>query len=214
MAKKAAQTKEDVGEYDAYAPRQTEAVKADAKEKALEKVRNDQAERVQYEEQTFLRVFADVKQGKSAIGEEMAEINEAYKRLKPVGFTKADIKWAFELEEKDSNEVIATMQRRIRIAKMLGHGLARQIELFETDRAPIEERAYDEGLAAGKMRKDAANPYGVDSAAGQAWQRGVNDGTAFANKDLAAQFEGDDGSELIQGHDADDPFAENLEAAE
>lgn len=208
MAKKAPKA-DNVGEYDPYAPRQTEAVKADAKEKAAEKLRNEQAERAEYEEQVFLRVMDDVKNGKSAIGEEMAEINEAYKRLKPVGFTKADIKWAFELDEKDSAEVIATMQRRIRIAKMLGHGLARQIELFDTDRAPIEERAYEDGLAAGKRRKSATNPYGADSAAGQAWQRGLNDGTAFANKDLAAQFgEGDGVSELISSHDADDPFAE------
>lgn len=189
--------------YDPYAPRQTEAVKADAK------VKNED-ERAQYEEQVFIRVFNSVKTGKSNIGEEMAEINEAYKRLKPVGFTKADIKWAFELEEKDSNEVIATMQRRIRIAKMLGHGLARQIELFDTDRAPIEERAYEEGLAAGKLRKANSNPYGADSPAGQAWQRGFNDGTAFANKELAAQFEDDDGKdELISGAD---PF-EDAEAA-
>ncbi len=209
MAKKAAQAG-DIGEYDPYAPRQTAAVKAAANEKALEKLRNEKAERAEYEEQVFLRVLNEVKNGKSAIGDEMAEINEAYKRLKPVGFTKADIKWAFELEEKDSNEVIATMQRRIRIAKMLGHGLARQIELFDTDRAPIEERAYEEGLAAGKQRKDGTNPYGVDSSAGQAWQRGLNDGTAFANKDLAAQFEASEtgSQEHISGHD---PFAEAAE---
>lgn len=205
MAKKA-DTTANVGEYDPYTPRQTEAVKAKAEEAEAEKARNDQKEREQYQEQVFLRVFAAVKDGKSAIGEEMAEINKAYKQLKPVGFTKADIKWAVELEEKDSGEVIATMQRRIRIAKMFGHGLARQIELFDTDRAPIEERAYDEGLAAGKLRKANANPYGADSAAGQAWQRGHNDGSAFANKDLAAQFEdGDDRDELISGADPFEP---------
>ncbi|WP_019170696.1 hypothetical protein [Pseudaminobacter salicylatoxidans] len=182
--------------YDPYVPRQTEAVKADAQ------VKNED-ERAQYEEQVFIRVFNSVKTGKSNIGEEMAEINEAYKRLKPVGFTKADIKWAFELEEKDSNEVIATMQRRIRIAKILGHGLARQVELFDTDRAPIEERAYEEGLAAGKLRKGiGANPYDITSPAGQAWARGEADGNAFANKDLASLFEGDAGKdELISGAD-------------
>lgn len=185
MAKKAKDA--DVGDYDPYAPRQTESVKTEAKQ--AEKTRNDQEERAQYEEQVFLRVLAEVKNGKSNIGEEMADINEAYKRLKPVGFTKADIKWAFELEDKDAGDVIATMQRRIRIAKMLGHGLARQIELFDTDRTPLVDRAYDEGLAVGKQRKDASNPYGADSDAGQAWQRGLNDGTAFANKDLASQFE-------------------------
>lgn len=213
MAKKATRINE-TETYDPFTSR--EPVKGEETETAAAPAPlTNEDERAQFEEQTFLSVFGKVKAGKSAIGEEMADINEAYKRLKPVGFTKADIKWAFELEEKDSGEVIATMQRRIRIAKMLGHGLARQIELFDTDRAPIEERAYDEGLAAGKLRKDNANPYGADSAAGQAWQRGMNDGTAFANKDLAAQFEEKSGDELISGQ-GDDPFAEseNLEAAE
>ncbi len=179
---------------------------------------NGPSEREQYEEQVFLSVFREVKTGKSAIGEEMAEINEAYKRLKPVGFTKGDIKFAFELEDEDAPKVIATMQRRIRIAKIFGHGLARQVEMFAEDRTPIEERAYDEGLAAGKQRKeDASNPYGMDSGAGQAWQRGMNDGTAFANKDLAAQFETEDGppaDEVIKGGEAEDPFDAAAPAAQ
>lgn len=150
---------------------------------------NIQDERAAFEEQTFLNVLREIRDRKSAIGEEMAEINEAYKRLKPLGFTKADVKWAFELDEKDSGEIIATMQRRIRIAKMLGHGLARQLDLLDQDRTPLEERAYEEGLAAGKLRKDASNPYGADSQAGQAWQKGFNDGTAFINKDLSDAME-------------------------
>lgn len=175
---------------------------------------NIEDDRLQFEEQQFLNGFRQIKEHKSSIGEEMQEINEVYKRLKNIGFTKADVKWAMELEEKDSGEVIATMQRRIRIAKMLGHGLARQIELFETDRTPIEERAYDEGLAAGKLRKENINPYGADSMAGQEWQRGFNDGNAFANKDLSHVMDGasdEGGDELIAGHD---PFADaDAEAA-
>lgn len=177
---------------------------------------NVQTEREQFEEQTFLNGYRQIKDIKSEIAASMGDAKDIYARLKNIGFTKADVKWAMELEEKDAGDVIATMQRRIRIAKMFGHGLARQIELFDTDRAPVEERAYEDGLAAGKLRKDNANPYGADSAAGQAWQRGFNDGTAFANKDLAAQFEEKSGDELIQGARDDDPFAEseNLEAAE
>ncbi|MEC9244642.1 MAG: hypothetical protein VYB05_07720 [Pseudomonadota bacterium] len=143
-------------------------------------------EQDQLAEQTFLRVFNEVKEGKSDIGERMADINEAYKSLKPHGYTKADIKFAMELEEKDAGDIIATMQRRIRIAKMFGHGLARQFDMFEEDRTPIEERAYEEGLAAGKLRKgQGANPYDATSAAGQAWLKGEAEGNAFANKDLS-----------------------------
>lgn len=172
--------------------------------------KNDQTEREQWEEQTFLNGLRHIKEIRSNIATEMGDAKDVYDRIKRAGgFTKGDIKWAIELEEKDAAEVIATMERRVRIAKMLGHGIARQIEMFSEDRTPIEDRAYDEGLAAGKMRKDGANPYGIDSAAGQAWQRGMNDGTAFANRDLLAQFETSEtgSTERIAGDDVEDPFA-------
>lgn len=183
-----------------------------AKDKAAqeERARNEADERNQLEEQQFLKGFSQIKDIKTNIALEMGDAKEVYAKLKTFGFTKADVKWAFELEEKDSGEILATMQRRLRIAKMLGHGIARQFELFEQDRTPLEDRAYEEGLAAGKLRKEMANPYDLSSEAGQAWQRGFNDGTAFINKELADHF-AKDGDELISGHDADDPFAEAAE---
>ena len=166
---------------------------------------NVQSEADMFKEQRFLNAVRQIKDFKSEIGEAMGEINEVYKSLKPLGFTKGDVKWAFELEEKDAGDVIATMQRRIKIAKMMGHGLARQFDMFDEDRTPLEDRAYEEGLAAGKMRKDANNPYGMDSPAGQRWQTGMNDGTAFANMDLSDAMTAAD--ELIKASDDGDPFA-------
>lgn len=188
-----------------------------AKPKAVQA--NEPSEREQWEEQQFLNGFRQIKDVRSNIAAEMGDAKDIYDRLKKAGgFTKADIKWAFELEDKDAAEVIATMKRRLRIARILGHGVARQIEMFEEDRTPIEDRAYDEGLAAGKQRKEGAtNPFGMDSAAGQAWQRGMNDGTAFANKELADFFdEPEGGDEIIKGSgDADPEFPDDqLEAAE
>jgi len=167
---------------------------------------NGQTEREQWEEQTFLNSFRQIKEHKSDIAGTMGEISGIYDRIKNIGFTKADVKWAMELDEKDATEIIATMARRLRIARMFGHGVARQIEMFDADRTPAEDRAYGEGLAAGKLRRDAANPYGADSPQGQAWQRGFNDGTEFINKDLASQFE-TAGDEIIKGSEgAEDPF--------
>ena len=176
-----------------------------AKEK--KSVVNGQTEREQWEEQTFLNSFRQIKEHKADIAGTMGEISGIYDRIKNIGFTKADVKWAMELDEKDATEIIATMARRLRIARMFGHGVARQIEMFDADRTPADDRAYGEGLAAGKLRRDAANPYGADSPQGQAWQRGLNDGTEFINKDLASQFE-DTGTETIKGpeSDAEDPF--------
>lgn len=156
------------------------------------------SEREQWEEQQFLNGLRQIKDLESDMAGTKGEIGGTYKRLEAVGFDKSDIAWAKELEKKDAPKVIATMQRRIRIAKMLGHSVGRQFEMFEKDRAPATERAYDEGLAAGKMRKDAVNPYGADSKQGQEWQRGFNDGTAFINKDLASKFGNGDG-QIISG---------------
>jgi hypothetical protein len=174
---------------------------------------NGQSEREQWEEQQFLNGYRQIKEHKSDMAGTSGEMAGIYDRIKKLGFTKADVKWAEELDEKDASEIIATMARRLRIARMFGHGVARQIEMFDADRTPAEDVAYGLGLAAGKLRKEATNPYGADSPQGQAWQRGMNDGTEFINKDLAAQFEEPAGDELIQGGDDDgDPF-EDQEAA-
>ncbi|ABS12955.1 hypothetical protein I6H96_11440 [Brucella anthropi] len=141
------------------------------------------------DEQRFLNGFREIKELKSDIGGTMGTINGVYKTLKAAGFTKADVKWAFELEEKDSGEVIETMKRRLRIAAMLGHGLARQIDLFDEDRTPLSERAYLEGMAAGRLRKEMTNPHDLSTEAGQEWQRGFNDGTSLANIDLSSALD-------------------------
>lgn len=169
---------------------------------------NVQSEREQFEEQTFLNAVRQINEIQSNIATEMGDAKDIYSRLKNIGFTKADVKWAMELEEKDAGDVIATMQRRIRIARMLGHGVARQFEMFGEDRTPLEDRAYDEGLAAGKLRKSAVNPYGMDSAAGQRWQQGLNDGTEFINRDLSDAMP----DELIKaGNDTDPGFEQAAE---
>lgn len=178
---------------------------------------NGQTEREQWEEQQFLNGFRQIKEAKSEIAGTMGDMSSIYDRLKNIGFTKADIKWAIELDDKDAAEVIATMARRLRIARMFGHGVARQIEMFDADRTPSDERAYGEGLRAGKLRRENANSYGADSAQGQAWQRGFNDGTEFINKELADQFETPDPGkpEIIKSDDdqsdIEDPFEQAAE---
>lgn len=165
---------------------------------------NVQTEREQWEEQQFLNGFSQIKGMKSEIAGTTGEIGQVYKRVKDAtGFTKADFKWAMELEDKDASEIVATMERRLRIARMLGHRIARQIELFDQDRTPAEDIAYEDGYTAGKLRKDNANPYDTGSPKGQRWQAGFNDGTAFINKDLDS---------VINGGDAgDDPFPDAAE---
>jgi hypothetical protein len=156
---------------------------------------NSVTEQEQYEEQQFLKGFSELKALNSDKGGLMGEYNQLYKRMKDVGnFSKADFKWALELEEKDASEILATMQRRIRIAQWMGHGLARQLEMFDTDRTPVEDLAAIKGLAAGKKGDPNSNPYDPGSKPGQRWQEAFNEGHAFRNKEIHIAVNGADGA--------------------
>ncbi len=151
---------------------------------------NVQTEREQWEEQQFHNGLRQIKDLDSEMAGTKGEIGGVYKRLKDIGFSKADMKWAMELDDKDASEVISTMERRLLIAKMMGHRVARQFDMFDKDRTPAEDAAYEEGLASGKGRKSNSNPYDPGSIQGQRWQAGFNEGTAFINKDLDSAVNG------------------------
>lgn len=193
---KAAQKKDDnVVEYDPFTARQTKDHKASAAD-------NERLERRDWENQQFIKGLRELSNLESDMAGTKGEIGGVFKRAEQCGgWDKSDFKWAQDLQKKDAPKIIAMMERRLRIAKLLGHGVARQFSMFDEDRTPLEDRAYEEGYAAGAMRKAMTNPYGLESPAGQSYQRGFNEGTAFINKDLASKF-GDGDGELIKG-DAD-----------
>lgn len=161
-------------------------------------------------ERAFVREYASIKEVETEMAEDKGKLSGCYKRLENFGFTKDDIKWAKDLEKKNASEVVATMQRRLAIATMMGHGVARQFSMFDKDRTPIEDAAYMEGLAAGKLRRANSNPYGMETAAGQNWQKGYNEGNAFANEALAEALN----DNIIKGADLDDDDAGGAGAEE
>lgn len=146
---------------------------------------NEKTPQEQYEDQQFLRSYQEIKQHESEMAGTKGEMGQAYKRLKDLGWSKKDIEFAKSLEDKDVGQVIADFERKIRIARLFGHQLGRQLELLEKDRTPQEDRAYDEGLAAGKLRKSATNPYQPGGKEFNRWQEGLADGTKFINADLS-----------------------------
>lgn len=154
-------------------------------------------------EKAFVREFTSIKEVEADMAGNKGKLAGIYKRLENFGFTKDDIKWAKDLEKKNASEVVATMQRRLAIATMMGHGLSRQFSMFDKDRTPLEDTAYLEGLAAGKLRRANANPYGMETTAGQNWQKGFNEGNAFANEALSEVLN----DNIIKGADVDDDDA-------
>lgn len=137
------------------------------------------------QERAFIREFSAIQEAESDMAEQKGVLSGIYKRLENAGFTKDDVKWAKELQKKNVAEVVATMRRRIAIATIMGHAIGRQMEMFDKDRTPLEDAAYLEGLGAGRLRKQNANPYDMGSLAGQNWQKGFNEGNAEANAALA-----------------------------
>lgn len=143
------------------------------------------------EDKAFLDAYSQIKSAESQMAGLKGESSAIYKRIQNIGgWTKADIKFAQSLEDKDVGQVIADFERKIRIAKLFGHRLGRQLSLLDEDRSPQADRAYEEGWAAGSLRKQATNPY--DAEAGQRWQSGFNDGTAFINQKLDEELSEDD----------------------
>ncbi len=153
---------------------------------------NQLSEQEQYRRQQFMRAFAEVRNADSDIASRQGDLSALYSRMQGLGFTKNDFKFAKSLQDKDVSVIIAEHERRIWIAKLFGHQLGRQTEMFDEDRTPAEDRAYQEGHAAGMLRKENQPPYDPTTPQGQAWQKGFNQGTEDVNKDLDSAVNGDD----------------------
>ena len=83
--------------------------------------------------------------------------------------------WADKIiKAGDVGAAVELIEATLKILKIRGRPVpASQLDLptSEDDRTPIDERAREEGRYAGIMGYGPdANPYGVDSAADQAWQ--------------------------------------------
>lgn len=170
---------------------------------------NTKTEQELYEEQKFLDGFSAIKGLDSEMAGIKGDMGAQYKILKDLGWSKKDVEFAKSLEDKDVGQIISDFERKLRIARMFGHQLGRQLDLLDKDRTPQEDRAYEEGYSAGRRRQSKTNPYHPGSAEGQNWEKGIREGNELANRDLAAAMAGDEvsgegGSEDNHPEDNDD----------
>lgn len=147
------------------------------------------------------------------------DLKKLKKTAKADGLVMADLDYMARCAElEDPTIVPEEMRRRAEIASWFALPVNFQPDMF-TDRMPLDERAYEEGVAAGFQGKDPTAPYDASSSAGQRWLEGWHEGQRQMRDDLEAAMTkrnaGKSGDELISGHDADDPFeTEQREAAE
>lgn len=154
----------------------------------------------------FIREYAAVKAAETDLAGRRGELAQIYKRLEQLGFSKEHVAFAKGLEKRNVAEVIADFEMKIKICRMMGHAAGRQLDMLDKDRTPLEEQAYGDGFSAGKFGRGGANPYGMETIAGQRWQQGLNDGNAFRNQALneAVNGPGAGGAEIIKGAGTDE----------
>lgn len=130
-----------------------------------------------------------VQAAEAKVAEARAVKTQLRTEAKKDGFKKLEIDAGVRLLELDDESIFIDEIRELYgIAEDFGILPKDQADLFQ-DRRPIEERAYDEGLAAALAGRDRNAPYGVDSGAGQEWLRGWDDGQAEMRDQLQSAME-------------------------
>lgn len=121
-------------------------------------------------------------------------------------------------EIEDETILTDRIKRETEIAAWFALPIQFQSDMFDVGVEPIEDRAAREGKAAGYRNKDPQSPYDPTSKPGQAWLEAWHEGNERRIADLATALEktavSSNEDELIAGHDSDDPFADQREAAE
>jgi hypothetical protein len=106
-----------------------------------------------------------------------ANLRNGYKTAKKDGFLKRDFDIAFRLKSQTGEKAIkAEIARDMTIAKWLGYGLGKQLDLFlEADDHDIEAQAYADGEEASRTNKPAAPIYAPETPGYEAYMRGFHD---------------------------------------
>lgn len=121
-----------------------------------------------------------------------------------------NIKLLEDLETPEGEaRVKAEIDRQLQVARWAGLPIGTQGSLWETDRRPITERAYDEGKRAGMDGKTMEPPHQQGTEAYGAWVQGWTDGQAV----LAGGFKKPASSELLRNEDKKNAGPDDFDAA-
>jgi len=126
------------------------------------------------------------------------------------------------LKSGKAEEFTAEMQELLRYLNILGVGIKKsQLDLFETATAlaPIDEKAFEDGLRTGRLGEAPDNPHDLSTPAGQQWIRGHHQGAEERRLVLDMQAEEESETEVVDAEDVDEdqadleddaPFGEDL----
>lgn len=160
--------------------------------------------------------FNSIEAQKAKVKEAQDALKKLRKTAKADGIVMADLDYMARCAALEDPDIVpAEILRRAEIASWFALPVNFQPNMFD-DRTPLEDRAFEEGKAAGLLGKSPTAPY--DGTAGQNWLQGWHEGQRIMREDLQSAMEKRNaakGDELIQagGEDPDvaDPFQEAAE---
>lgn len=125
---------------------------------------------------------------------------------------------AYEKAQTPEGKAELQAKRTAELQAMAWAGIPVNTQLdMLVDLAPLDERAYQDGLDAGLRGDTFSNPFNPLASEGQAFEKGWKDGQGALFAGIKKKEEEASGDELIQAGDDDgDPFADDdhREAAE
>jgi hypothetical protein len=124
---------------------------------------------------------------KEQLAKAQSNLRNGYKGAKRDGFLQRDFDTAFKLRtETGEKEIKALIARDGTIAKWLGYGLGRQLDLFlEADqkdqdrKESFEQQAYSDGEQDSRSNRPASPLYASDSPGYEAYMQGYQDHQAL-----------------------------------
>jgi len=163
--------------------------------------------------------FHKISAQKAKVEAEQTEYKRLRKLAKADQIILSDIDFMLKCAEIEDETILTDrIKREAEIAAWFALPIQFQSDMFDVGLEPLEDRAAREGEAAGYRGKEPTPPYDVSSTAGQAWLKRWHVGNEHRMADLATALEKkavrSDEDELIAGHDSDDPFEDQREAAE
>lgn len=143
------------------------------------------------------------------------EMRSTYSRAEAKGINLPAAKRALKIQKSGkAEEFVAEMTELLRYLKILGIGVQKsQLDLFETapSLAPLDEKAYEDGLRAGRAGDAADNPHAASTEAGQRWEAGYAQGAIERRLVLEMEAAEDENGAKVIPADEVDPDQTDIE---
>lgn len=125
----------------------------------------------------FLQAVKAMKEEERIMAEAKGRLGNVYKQLKAdLGLTKRQVDHARREAEMSSDDIKKGREKHLKMLRWMAHPIGYQENLFDEDRRPAEDRAFEEGIYAFSQGLACEPPYDANGPQGQKWIEGWHEG--------------------------------------